>query len=77
MLVYLNKHPEEFDPETIAILVAALDGAWATVQSSGTRLDGRDEHARDAIARYIVDLALKGERDGQRLIDGALIRFRL
>jgi hypothetical protein len=77
MLVYLTKHPEEFDPEVITILVAALDGAWAAVQSSGAHLDGREEEARDAIAKYIVELALKGERDRQRLIDSALVRFRL
>jgi hypothetical protein len=77
MLVYLTKHPEAFDPETIAILVEALDSAWATIAASGARLDGRDEDARNAVARYIVDLALQGERNRQRLIDGALIRFRL
>jgi hypothetical protein len=77
MLVYLTKHPETFDPETITILVEALEGAWTTIQSSGTHLDGREDDARDAIAKYIVELALKGERDPQRLIDGALIRFRL
>lgn len=77
MLVYLTKHPEAFDPETIAILVEALDSVWATIQATGAQFDGRDEDARDAIARYIVDLALQGERDRQRLIDGALLRFRL
>jgi hypothetical protein len=77
MLVYLTKHPEAFDPETIAILVEALDSAWATIAASGARFDGRDEDARNAVARYIVDLALQGERNRQRLIDGALLRFRL
>jgi len=77
MLVYLTKHPEAFDPETITILVEALDSAWATITASGARFDGRDEDARSAVATYIVDLALQGERNQQRLIDGALLRFRL
>ena len=77
MLVYLSKHPEAFDPETITILVEALEEAWATIQLSGARLDERGEDARDTIAKYIVELALKGERDRQRLIDGALVRFKL
>jgi hypothetical protein len=77
MLFYFSKHSEAFDPETITILGEAFDAAWATVQASGARFDGRDEDARDAIARHIVDLAQLGERDRQRLIDGALNRFRL
>jgi hypothetical protein len=77
MLVYLTKHPEAFDPETITTLVEALDSAWAAIQASGAQLDGRDEEARNALAKYIVDLALQGERNRQRLIDGALIRFKL
>jgi hypothetical protein len=77
MLVYLSKHPEALDPETITILVEALDTAWATIKASGARLEGRDEDARDAVARFIVDLALKGERNHQRLVDGALLRFNL
>jgi hypothetical protein len=77
MLAYLTKHPEAFDPETITILVEALDSAWAAIQASSARFDGRDEDARNALAKYIVDLALRGERNRQRLIDGALLRFRL
>src|SRR5271168_2201239 len=60
MLVYLTKHPEAFDPESITILAEALDIAWATVRASSSRFDGRDEDARDAIARHIVDLAKLG-----------------
>jgi hypothetical protein len=77
MLVYLTKHPEGFDPETITILAEALDGAWATIKASGAQFDGRDEDARDAVAKYIVEFALKGERDRQRLIESALLRFKL
>jgi len=77
MLVYLTKHPEAFDPETITILVEALDSAWATIKAGSARFDGRDEDARTAVARYIVDLALKGERNRERLVDGALLRFKL
>jgi hypothetical protein len=77
MLVYLTQHPEAFDPETITILAEALDSTWATIKASGAQFDGRDENARDAVAKYIVELALRGERDRQRLIDSALLRFKL
>ena len=76
MLVYLSKYPEAFDPETITILADAMDTAWATLRESGPRFDGRDVDTRDAIAKYIVDLAKQGERNRQRLIDGALQRFK-
>ena len=44
--------------------------------NNGTRYDGRDEAARNALAQHIVDLALQGERDRQRLIDSAIARFK-
>ena len=52
MLVYLAKHPEAFDPETIAILVEALDGAWAAIHASRRRFGGRDKDARNAVAKH-------------------------
>ena len=47
-----------------------MDTAWATLRESGPRFAGRDVATRDAIAKYIVDLAMQGERNRQRLIDG-------
>jgi hypothetical protein len=75
MLVYLAKHPQVFDPETVTILSEALDSAWATIKASGVKFDGPDDNVRNAVARHIVNLARLGERDRQRLIDDALRRF--
>jgi hypothetical protein len=55
----------------------ALDTAWEKVLTSGAQFNGDTEKARDELAKHIVELALQGERDRQRLIDGALIRFKL
>ena len=77
MRVYLAKHHSgAFDPQTITVLVEALDDAWAAIQASGARLES-DEDARNAVAKIIVNLALQGERDRQRLVARALERFGL
>ena len=57
-----------FDPETIGILVAALDDAWERVES-------HDAAYREALAKCIVDAARNGERDRRRLGNSALRRF--
>jgi len=61
MVDYLAKHSQVCDPETVPILVEALNTAWAVVRTNGARYDSRDEAARNAVAKYIVDLALQGE----------------
>jgi hypothetical protein len=77
MLRYL-KDPAAFDPETISILSGALD-AWQAVEANKTafRMDGHPEAARNALAKHNVDMAKQGERDRQRLIEGALARLKL
>jgi hypothetical protein len=40
------------------------------------KLGGNPEGARNALAKSIVDMAKNGERDSQRLIQGALTRLR-
>jgi hypothetical protein len=77
LIHYLSKHPEAFDPETIRVLSAALEDAWGRVQASGARFEDRAEAARTALAKQIVDIAKRGERDRKRLVEDALIRFRL
>jgi hypothetical protein len=78
MLRYL-KDPAAFDPETISILSGALDDAWQAVEADKTafRMDGHPEAARNALAKHIVDMAKQGERDRQRLMEGALARLKL
>ena len=76
MLVYLTKRPHAFDPETVALLCATFDTAWGTIQASGARFNIL-EGAHNELAKHIVALALPGERNRRRLIDGALARLRL
>ena len=79
MQKYLREHPAAFDPDTINILCGALDDAWRSVEANkiAYKIDGHVEGARQAVAKHIVDMAKQGERDRQRLIDGALVRLKL
>jgi hypothetical protein len=63
-----------FDPDQVAILVAAFDDAWATIKRSGsTFASTRYEHgAREIVAEHIVDLARRGLLDRQRLSEEAI-----
>jgi hypothetical protein len=76
---YLMDHPGAFDPEAISILSGALDDAWQVVEANkaALRMDGHPEAARNALAKHIVDIAKQGERDRQRLIEGALAALKL
>jgi hypothetical protein len=76
---YLMDHPGAFDPETISILIGALDDAWEMVgaDKAAFRMDGHLKGARNALAKHIVDIAKQGERDRQRLIKGALAALKL
>jgi hypothetical protein len=79
MLRYLKDHPAAFDPETVTILSDALDEAWRRVEDDKTayKVDGHAMEAREMLAKSIVDMAQRGERDPQRLVLGALARLRL
>jgi len=74
MLKHLAVNPEAFDPDTIRILVGAMDDAWQTVQASGADFDGDGypESARAELAKHIVEMAKQGERNQRRLCEGAL-----
>ena len=65
-----------FDPETIAVLCAALDEAWDRLLQSGSECT-RPAYARamrEVVARRIVDMAQRGTRDQKELANGA-VRF--
>ena len=51
-----------FDPKTIAVLTAAYDKA----------IEGQSASAREVIAKRIIELACEGERDVDKLCQGAL-----
>lgn len=56
-----------FDPETLVILENAFDEAWITLKTNG----GGSIRPHE-LARRIWHLAMEGERDPERLHDGAL-----
>jgi hypothetical protein len=57
----------------------ALDIAWQTIEidNGAIKLDGNAAREREVLANQIVDLPKLGERDPQRLADGALARFKI
>ena len=63
---YLQGH--RFDPETARLLGVAFEMALVTLQHA----DGPVAPTRDAVAQKIIELAKAGERDPERLCDGAL-----
>jgi CRP-like cAMP-binding protein len=66
-----------FDGETTKILASAFDAAWEEVKAADRPpASERDAAAtRELLARYIVALAQRGERDPDRLIKNALRRL--
>jgi hypothetical protein len=63
-IVDLVRPRAAFDPETIAVLCAALDEAWDRLLRSGNECT-RPAYARamrEVVARRIVDMAQRGTR---------------
>lgn len=57
------------DPQALAAAQAAFDLSWAEIQM----VDGHDlQLARNMLAKLIVEAALNGERDPERLKSFAL-----
>ena len=56
-----------FDPETLATLEGVFDEAWVSIQAQRN-----GNITRAALAERILNLAVKGERNPARLLDGAL-----
>ena len=54
----MNLIDRTYDPETITILKAALDDAWAAMSASQ-----QAQTTRSALAVRILSLAARGERD--------------
>jgi hypothetical protein len=63
-----------FGPETTALLASAFDTAWDTIKKSGSPLAADDKAAstREVLAKRIIEMGQRGERDRQRLVDDAL-----
>ena len=63
-----------FDAEATLLLSSAFDAAWQAVRTSGSGL-ADDIHAaasRDMLARRIIEMARRGERNQDRLVEDAL-----
>jgi hypothetical protein len=75
---FLHDHidPGVFAPDAVRTLIAAFDGAWQSITTSGARLSGQQrELTRELLAKYIIAQARQGELDECRLRDGALLHL--
>ena len=75
---FLHDHidPGVFAPDAVRTLIAAFDGAWQSITTSGARLSGQQrELTRELLAKYIIAQARQGELDQCRLRDGALLHL--
>jgi hypothetical protein len=59
-----------FEPETVQAMGVAFEKARQKLGLAPTR-----DAATEMVARTIIDLAVDGERDPERLYLGALVRF--
>jgi len=63
-----------FDPEAVEILSAAFDDAWAQIKQSGSSLarPAYERGAKEVLAKCIIDMAQRGERDRRQLAESAI-----
>ncbi len=68
--------PGAFEPEIVDILSGALEEAWRSARASNAPIATDDcSAARETLARAIIELALTGERNRQRLVEHALLQL--
>ena len=69
-----SRRETAFAPETIEILAAALDETWERLEKSGSRLTrpAYSRVMREVVAKRIMELAQRGERDRETLVEDAL-----
>jgi hypothetical protein len=63
-----------FDPEIIEILVAAYEDAWEKIEQSGSAFASPRYRraAQEIVAKRIIEMAQRGEREPTRLADDAV-----
>ena len=63
-----------FDSETTELLGAAFEAAWEKVKTAGSALAEGSEAAltRELLAKRIIEMAKRGERNPDRLVEIAL-----
>ena len=66
-----------YDPETVNLLSGAFENAWLRVQATGNRLarPGYANVMREVMAKHIIHLAQRGERDEIALSNSAVDFF--
>jgi hypothetical protein len=63
-----------FEPEMIETLVAVFETAWRKVEQSGSKLasPAYERAAQEIIAKRIIEMAQRGERDPNELANDAV-----
>lgn len=63
-----------FDPEAVEILSGAFDDAWESLKASGSSFarPAYERGAREILAKRIIEMAQRGERDRSKLAASAL-----
>jgi hypothetical protein len=63
-----------FDSETTELLGAAFEAAWQKLNAAGSALaEGSDAAlTRELLAKRIIEMAKRGERNPDRLVENAL-----
>jgi len=63
-----------FEPEMIQTLVSVFETAWQKVEQSGSKLasPAYKRAAQEIIAKRIIEMAQRGERDPNDLADDAV-----
>jgi hypothetical protein len=67
-----------FDPETTQTLTTAFDKAWDKFKSSGSALaeDGCAPSTRALLAKQMIEMAQRGERNIDRLVENGVAYLR-
>ena len=68
MPIRIHLKGQRFDHETLRVMGLAYEMALVALHHT----DGTANPTREAVAQKIIDLAKAGERDPERLCDGAL-----
>ena len=73
-IIPLLGNSSSFDPEAVEILSAAFDDAWEEIKRSGSSLarPAYERGAREVLAKCIIEMAQRGERDRRHLSESAL-----
>jgi hypothetical protein len=63
-----------FDPEAVEILSGAYEDAWERLKLSGSNFTrpAYERGAREILAKCIIEMAQRGERDRRQLSEAAL-----